>query len=191
MTMRSLLGPRFQLEFARDRTSPTPLSWLSLGIGTLALVLAICDLAPRWAQRQQLRLEREQLLAQLDSLEGMDRAGSAPSADPAALAHARALLAELNRPWPQLFEQFESVRVPGVHLVQIGVDSRFRTVQVLAEAARLDEVLSFSQKLADRGPLRAVRLTHHEWHAAPVGKIVAASLTADLAAETRMPAGAP
>jgi len=175
----SLLGRRFRVDFVQTRPQATPLSWLLLAVGTVALTMALAELAPRWIQRDQLQQQKTQLQMRLDRIPGLARTTTRPT-DVMGLAQARGVLDELDRPWPELFDQFESTRSAGVHLVQMGVDSRFQTVLVLAEASSLDEVLRYSRELPGKGPVRAVRLTSHEWRSAPVGRIVVANLTIDL-----------
>ena len=173
-----LLGRRFQVDFVQARPAVAPVARLLLAAGVLALAGAVADLAPRWVQRQQLNRQKEQLQSRLERQLGVAR--PAARAEVIGLAQARGVLDELDRPWPALFDQLEATRVPGVHLVQLGVDSRFQTAQVLAEASNLEELLQYSQRLAGSGPVQSVRLTHHEWHDAPVGRIVVANLTAEL-----------
>ena len=179
----SLLGRRFEIDFVQARPPIAPLGWLLLGFGLLALMAALADFAPRWLEHERLLREVEELHLRLDRLPGVARPVSRGS-DSTGLAQATGLLGELDHPWPALFDQFESVAVPDVHLVQMAVDSRFQTVQMVAEASTLERVLQYSQQLPGKGPVRAVRLTRHEWRNAPSGRIVVADLTADLVAGT-------
>lgn len=183
MKIPSPLGRRFQVDFVQARAPTAPMAWALVALGALALAAALADLAPRWSQRADLRQQIAQLQARLDRVPGVARA-TTRAPDSIGLAQAQGVLEQLDRPWPELFDQFESIRAPGVHLVQFGVDPRFQTVQVLAEASTLEQVLQYSRELPGRGPVRAVHLTHHEWRSAPVGRIVVASLTVDLAPAT-------
>jgi len=189
MTIPPLLGRRFQVDFVQARAPVAPLAWLLVAIGAVALAVALADFAPRWLERARLRQESADLQARLDSLPGVSR-GPARASDAVGLAQARGVLAELNRPWPALFDQFESIGAPDVHLVQLGIDSRFQTVQMLAEATSLDRVVQFGQQFAGSNPVRSARLTHHEWRNAPAGRVVVADLTADLAPVAPAPRGA-
>lgn len=180
--LSSLLGRRFQLDFVQPRAAVPPLSWLLLGAGILALAAALADFVPRWLEHARLVHEIEALQARLDRVPGMARTGSRAS-DAEGLAQARGVLGELDRPWPALFDQFEDAASQDVHLVQLTVDSRFRTMQLMAEASTLERVLQYSQRLPGKGPVRAVRLTHHEWRNTPSGRIVVADLTVDLGSD--------
>jgi hypothetical protein len=180
MTIPPLLGQRFRLDFVRPRPRATLLSWLLLAIGTVGFTMALADLAPRWIQRERLHQQKTQLRMRLDRIPGVARTPMHPT-DAIGLAQARGVLEQLDRPWPALFDQFEATRGTGVHLVQLGVDARFQTALVLAEASSLDEVLRYSRELPGKGPVRAVRLTNHEWRNAAAGRIVVANLTIDLA----------
>jgi hypothetical protein len=179
MTIPPLLGRRFRVDFVQPRPRATPLSWLMVAVGTMSLAIALADLAPRWIQREQLREKKTQLQARLDQMPGLARTAAHP-VDAIGLTQARGVLEQLDRPWSELFDQFESTREGGVHLVQLGVDSRFQTALVLAEASSLEQVLRYSRDLSGKGPVRTVRLTNHEWRNAPVGRIVVANLTIDL-----------
>jgi hypothetical protein len=178
-TVPELLGRRFQVDFAQARPPVAPLAWILLAVGTITLAAALAGFAPRWIEHERLARERSQLQARLDRVPGVARP-SARAPDAIGLVQARGVLDQLDRPWPALLDQFESIDAPDVHLVQFVVDARFQTVQLLAEAAQLEQVLRYSKQLAGRGPVRSVRLTHHEWRAAPGGRIVVADLSANL-----------
>jgi hypothetical protein len=184
LTIPPLLGRRFQVDFAQARPPVAPLAWILLAIGAIAVSGALLDFAPRWIEHERLARERSDLQARLDRVPGVARS-SARAPDAIGLAQARGVLDELDRPWPALLDQFESIDAPDVHLVQLGVDSRFQTVQLLAEASRLEQVLQYSKQLAGKGPVRSVRLTHHEWRAAPGGRIVLADLSATLGPDSQ------
>ena len=180
--MSSLLGRRFQVDFVQDRPPTPPLSWLLLGAGVVTLCAAFADFVPRWLEHARVIHEIEALQAWLDRLAGMARTGLR-AADGEGSAQAHGVLGDLGRPWPALFDQFEAAATQDVHLVQFAVDARFRTMQLMAEASTLERVLQYSQQLPGKGPVRAVRLTHHEWRDTPSGRIVVADLTADLTAD--------
>jgi hypothetical protein len=179
-----LLGRRFRIDFSQTRPSFPLLAWFLLGAGAVSMLAAVADFAPRWSLHRQLAREEAALQARLELLPGA-ASSAAHAADPIGLTQARVVLDQLQRPWALLFDQFESVRSRDVHLVQFGVDSSFQTVQVLAEAPKLEQVLQYSRQLDGAGPVRAMRLTHHEWRDSPSGRIVVASLTANLRADVR------
>ena len=180
------LGPRFDIDFSERRTRPPPLAWAVLALGVLALTGATATLLPRLTERHQLLAERAGLLQRTDQQSGV-AASRGPSA--ADLMQARALLDELGRPWKPLFDRFESVDVAKVYLVQLSVDSHFQGAQMIAEAARLEDVLQYSKKLQGDGTVRSVRLTHHEWRNVPGARVIIANLTADLAGADGSAAG--
>ncbi|MBV8209860.1 MAG: hypothetical protein JO133_07330 [Burkholderiaceae bacterium] len=182
MRRRALLGRRFQIDFASTRQPVPTLAWLLLLFGLSAAAAVGIDIAPRWQMRERLLsqhadLERRALQTGLARM-------PAHAVSPADQAEVHMVLAELQRPWQALFQQFESANVPKVYLVQWSVDSGFRDVQLLAEAAQLDDVLLYSKKLGGDHTVRRVRLTHHEWRSAPVGRVVVANLTAELASDS-------
>jgi hypothetical protein len=178
MKLPALLGRRLRIDFA-SRRQPVPLaSWFLLALGWCSIGVACWHLAPRWQLRDRLTVQRAGLEEQLQQAGGTRAPTRAVSLTDQAEAHA--VLAQLHRPWQPLFDRFESVDVPKVYLVQLSVESGFREVQLLAEAARLDDVLSYSKRLAGDGTVRTVRLTHHEWRNAPIGRVVVANLTAEL-----------
>ena len=178
MKILPLLGRRFQVDFIQARPPVAPLAWGCLAAGVLSLAAALADLAPRLALREQLAVRQAELRARLDRLPASVR--STAGADVIGLTQARSVLDELDRPWEALFDQLEAARAPEVHLVQLGVDLPFQTVQVVAEAPSLERLLQYSQTLAGNGPVQSVRLTHHEWRNVSVGRVVVASLTAEL-----------
>lgn len=181
--MPPLLGRRFDVDFARARPAVTPLAWAMLALGGLLLAAAVADFVPHWQRHERLQREQQALRERLERMPGAPRAAAAHSAaDTLGQLQARGLLDQLDRPWAALFDRLEAIQAPDVHVVQFGVDPGFHAVQMIAEASTLEHVLQYSQQLAAQAPVRAVRLTRHEWRAAPVGRIVVANLTAELAA---------
>jgi hypothetical protein len=178
LSRASLLGRRFEIDFNGSQARTPPLAWLLLTMGLCALLAAVFDFAPRWARHGELQIQLEALQAQQLKLPPAGAASrKATAADSTEI---RTLMDEFNRPWMLLFERLESSELPGVHLLQVSVDSRFQAVEMLAEGASLDEVVKYSSRLAAERPVHAVRLTHHEWRASPGARVVVASLTAEL-----------
>ena len=194
--LKSLLRVRpYEVELLRPSGQVPPLSWIFLALGVCALAGAALVCAPAWSRHGEIaqqRLATESALAALQA-DSASRAGAKQhtSASRAVatedLAEAEGIVAELHRPWHNLFDQLESAQAAegaGVHLQQLAVDPRFVTVQLVAEGRDLDKIVRFSQRLSsqepDGGPVRSMNMTHHEWRDTLGAHVVSVALQGDL-----------
>jgi hypothetical protein len=180
---RSWFGARFDVDFARDRAR-TPLAAWALAAGAVLVGCAMAAwLEPAWrlhAALVQQQAEATQLVqAAADQGVRAARAGNAPGHDAEANAQANALMRDLQLPWLQLLDHLEASQVPKVHLVSLEVGRGFSGLQILAEAASLDDLLTYTKRLPG-GPIAAARLTHHEWQGETGPRFLLASIQADL-----------
>jgi hypothetical protein len=97
---------------------------------------------------------------------------------------------ELHRPWHALFDALEAADTDGVNLVQLNIEPRFATLQLVAESRDLDKLVRYSQRLAGSGPIRTMTMTHHEWRDALGAHVVSAAMQGELAGASAGPAGA-
>jgi len=177
-----------EVELLRPRHRAPPLSWLLLAVGVAALGAAAMNCLPVWSSRSLLADRAARLQSEVDHLASSrgpvlrgrtsNRAG-----DRDALSEAELLVVEARRPWHGLFDQLEAAQRSGhagVHVIQMGVDPRFATLQLVAEGRDLGELVRFSQQLAGNGPVRTMSLTHHEWRDALGAHVVTASLQGEL-----------
>ncbi len=194
--LKSLLRIRpYEVELLRPSGQVPALSWIFLTLGLGALAGAALACAPAWSRHGEIaqqRLATENALAALQA-DPASRAGArrqtstGRSAATEDVAEAEGIVAELHRPWHNLFDQLESAQAAegaGVHLQQLAVDSRFATLQLVAEGRDLDKIVRFSQRLSsqerDGGPVRSMNMTHHEWRDTLGAHVVSVALLGDL-----------
>jgi hypothetical protein len=184
----------YEVELLRARPPAMPLAWLLLCAALFALGGAALVARPAWNRQQELESRRTALATALAGAEA--RGSSAPGAGrPAGSAshaanaaerdEAAALLAELRRPWHELFDQLEAAAAAdgaSVHVVQLGVDARFATIQLVAEGRDLGKLMKFAQRLDAGGPVRGMTMTHHEWRDALGAHVVSATMQGELPA---------
>jgi len=182
----------YEVELLHPSRRPAPpLAWLLLVAGMLGLGAAGWLLQPAWERHQDLDQRTAQAQAGLSQLGGqsaaeLDKArkrSSGRGGERAELGEAANLVAELNRPWQELFTQIESAaNAPeaGVHLVQMSVDARFATVQLVVESREIDKLVRFSQRLSGARPIRAMNMSHHEWRDALGAHVVSAAMQGQL-----------
>lgn len=171
----------YEVELLRPVRRVSPLAWILFGAGALALAAAALACKPAWdrqAQLAQRRAEIENELARFGI--GVSKAAFS-SKEQANKDEANALIAELRRPWHELFNQIEAADNKEVHLVQLDIEPRFATLQLVAEARDLDRLVRFTQRLAGAGPVRKMTMTHHEWHDVLGAHVVRASMEGELA----------
>jgi hypothetical protein len=174
-----LFARRFDLDFVREPAIAPSVRWL-LVAGLVAVTGAgfLCERAREAGAA--LVQQRDEIAARLDrEREANERRRVVASrAEPAVQRQATEVLAELHRPWRDLFAQLEADQVNGVHLVQVAIDARFESVQVQAEGRSLGDVLRFVQQLPGSGPISAVQLANHELRTVPIGQVVDARIAA-------------
>ena len=174
----------YAVELLHPRHDTPLLSWLLLAAGVLMLGGAILACQPAWSQRTAL-------LARLESLQATyDRAGetnkpraASRSSERDGAAEAALINAEVRRPWHRLFDQIENAQRDdgsGVHLLQIAVDPRFTSLQLVAEGRDLGGLVRFSGQMVGNGPITNMALTHHEWRDTLGAHVVTASLQGEL-----------
>lgn len=178
----------YEVELLQRRTVVPPLGWILFGAGLLLAALALWRLQPLLAQRARLAQERTALELAL-ARAGVPARRTAPATDHGA-ADGQAVLEELHRPWHDLFDQLESAALADggqLHVVQLAIDPRFSTVQVVAEARDLGRIIHFARRLSGGAPIRALALTHYEWRDALGGHVVSASLQGELVLPRSVP----
>jgi len=171
----------YEVELLRPVRRVSPLAWIVFAVGGLALATAVLACRPAWdrqAQLAQRRAEIENELARFGV--GAPRATSS-SKEQATKDEAIALITELRRPWHELFDQIEAADNKDVHLVQLNIEPRFATLQLVVEARDLDRLVRFTQRLTGQGPVRSMKMTHHEWHDVLGAHVVRASMEGELA----------
>ena len=174
-----LFGRRFDVDFVREPGAAPSVRWLL--VAGLAAVIAAGLLCERAREAGAALLQqRDRIAARLDrEREANERRRVVASrAEPAVQRQANEVLAEMHRPWRELFDQLEADRVDGVHVVQVAIDGRFESVQLQAEGRSLRDVLRFVQQLPGGGPISAVQLANHELRTVPIGHVVDARISA-------------
>jgi hypothetical protein len=195
MIARMLQLRPYEVELLRPARAVAPLSWALIGLGLLSLAWAVLACQPAWERRGQLAAEETRLQATLAGLAPQaaaggtmgSRAASQRSAGKArehdALSEGENIVAETRRPWHALFNQLEAaVEADGadVHIVQLNVDPRFATVQLVAEGRDLDKLVRFGERVAGNGPISSLTMTHHEWRDALGAHVAYASMHGEL-----------
>jgi hypothetical protein len=176
------------VELLRPRPAIPPLAWVLLGAGAVALGSAVLACQPAWTQGVALAADQANLQTALDrAADSLKPRPAVRSSEHDTQAEAALIVAEARRPWHQLFDQIEAAQQgegTGVHLVQIAVDPRFSSLQMVAEGRDLGGLVRFSGQMAGKGPIRTIALTHHEWRDALGAHVVTASLQGELDASS-------
>lgn len=180
---------RFNVDFARQRAPIPAGGWVMAAVGLIAMCGAVAWSIPDWQKREQLAGAQHRLRVALADANPAPTVQQTRRADNATASGARSrdgqsealsLTRELRKPWGALFGALESSSSDRVRIVQLDVDSRFRQVQIQAEAKSLSDLIRYGEKLASVAPINSARLAHHEWKAAGGGRVVSARLVATL-----------
>lgn len=149
------------LDFQRRR--PASLAgWILLALG--ASLAAFMWLEGRRVG-EEAAIHQETVRRAERSLPGAARAPQSAAetkAQEAVLAEMRAVLAQLNLPWNDLFATLESIGVGEVALLSLTPDARKRQVRITGEARNLSAMLEFHRRLEESGRLSDVALVNHE-----------------------------
>ncbi len=188
----------YEVDLLRPGRQPPPLAWLLLIAGSVALFGAALAYAPGWTRKTELAQQRakiETALARLGADPSVPSGGasgrhtSTRNAASAGLVEAEAVLTDLRRPWHELFDRLEAAATKEVHVLQLSVEPRFSTVQLVAEGRSLDKLVRFSQRLSSGGPIRAVTITQYEWRDTLGVHVVSAAMQGELAGALASAAG--
>lgn len=178
---------RFAIDFARARAPVPTHGWALAAVGVLAFAAAIASSAGDWQQRATSLAARERVQTALAAAQPAPSTASARRDTSSATARAREtqteaqlVALELRRPWGALFSALESSSNERVRIVQMDVDSRFRQLQIHAEAKSLGELIRYAEHLASIAPVNNARLAHHELKTVAGARIVSARLVARL-----------
>ena len=170
----------YEVELLRSARRTTPFSWSLLAAGLLGLLLAVLVWKPAWDRKTALAQDLTRLHEELAHL-GFTPPASAGAVTGRVTAGEAAVLAdELRRPWHELFDQIENTETQDVHIVSLGVEAHFSTLQLVVEGRNLAKLVKFAQQLGGDGPIRTMALTHQEWRDALGAHVVSASMQGDL-----------
>lgn len=178
----SLLRVRpYEVELLRPKRPVTPLAWIAFASGLVTLAAAALVCKPVWERQVELGQRRGQLQTELARFGIVPSKPASNSRERPGTDEALALLAEMRRPWHELFDQIEAAQTQDVHLVQLSIDPRFASLQLVAEGRDLDKLVRFAQRLPGAGPIRTMSMTHQEWRDTLGAHVVSASMQGELA----------
>ncbi|HXY21480.1 MAG TPA: hypothetical protein VEI29_02260 [Burkholderiaceae bacterium] len=170
----------YEVELLRPARRVSPLAWIFFVAGGFALIAAALACKPAWDRQTQLAQHRAEIESELARFGLGAPAAASGTKEQTNKDEANALIAELRRPWHELFDQIEAANNKDVHLVQLNIEPRFSTLQLVAEARDLDKLVRFTQRLSGTGPVRTMTMTHHEWHDGLGAHVVRASMEGEL-----------
>jgi len=144
---------------ARRRASR--LSWLAL---VLALGLAVYTIE-RWVNATIRFANLQSEYAAIERAQSKRQAAAArPEAmlAPALIASANASIAQLNIPWPVIFQAVDRAATHQVGLLGFEPDVAQRRLRLSGETKTAAAMLDFAKRLQAQPAMVAVRLLHHE-----------------------------
>lgn len=174
---------RFGVDLLRSNQPPRA-SWALLGLGLGLLAVAGWNLLAGFEARQTLVSAQSRVDSALaeTAVSARAPASTTKSAAGGERRDAQRIARELHRPWATVLDGLEVRATPAVRLVQMNVDPRFTQLQLQAEAKSLADVLQYAQRIAEIKAFQSVQLVHHEWKAAPSGRLLSARLLVRLSA---------
>lgn len=154
---------KLHLDYAQSAHATPAWVWWALAAALAASALAV------W-QWSLLRAERDGLAQRLAGGQAAARQAPVRAAFPAEkksalkqqAAQANAVLAELGRPWPQLFAHLEKSAGSGIALLAIRPEAGRGRVRIVGEARNLEEALGYVRRLSAGGGFSEVVIEQHE-----------------------------
>lgn len=140
-----------------------PLTFLAAFLlAAAACLAAFADYRSAAAQVDELAGQRETAQRRLERLRHPHAGAGRLELAPERVAAANRAIDQLNLPWNDLFEIFETRTLPSVALLALEPDGRKGMIRVTAEARTADGMADFLQLLAAEPRLAEVFLTKYE-----------------------------
>jgi hypothetical protein len=100
------------------------------------------------------------------------------------------VIRQLNTPWQDLFDQLEKTTPSDIALISIEPDAKRATIRLVAEAKRLDTLLSYASELQQQGVFGRLTYSKHETNDQDSNKPVRLSFELDMRMPQRLAANA-
>lgn len=100
------------------------------------------------------------------------------------------VIRQLNTPWHDLFDQLEKTTPADIALISIEPDAKRATIRLVAEAKRLETLLTYASDLQQQGVLGRLTYSKHETNDQDGNKPVRLSFELDMRMPQRLAANA-
>jgi len=156
-----------EIEFAPKTPA---LIWLRSGVAfsilsfaSLFLILGLCVYEGMLSSANDaLSEENAQLLQQANALQ-VDKKRSEKNIKPGANTQAlEAVVSQLNLPWGELLQAFDSRSSRQVALLEFSPDASTHIIKLVAEARNSAQMTSYIESLKKLDVIDDIKLTHHE-----------------------------
>lgn len=149
-----------------DFACPRPATGMA-GVAAFLLAAGACGAAflhYRSLAEEVAELARQDQAARrnLERLKKRPEAQNRPALPPHVIASVNRAITQLNLPWKDLFEIFESAALPGIALLSLEPESGKSLLRITAEAKDPEEMAKFLEKLAAEPRLTEVLPSRHE-----------------------------
>ena len=98
------------------------------------------------------------------------------------------VIRQLNTPWQDLFDQLEKTTPTDIALISIEPDAKRATIRLVAEAKRLETLLTYASDLQQQGVLGRLTYSKHETNDQDSNKPVRLSFELDMRMPQRLAA---
>ncbi len=146
------------INFTRRRRAASPLGWLLLVAGGLALGVVALD---HQQAKVELQAVQERAQRQARELRPGPRRQVAPVSPETAVAVARVGTA-LAQPWDGLLRELEAQRDPRVALLGIEAQAATRSLRMTGEARSMNDVVAYVNRLRRSALTQSAVLSTHE-----------------------------
>lgn len=164
------------LDFLPQRFSGAGLAVLAVGV--LLALAAFFDTRHVSDELARRRAELAEIQAPPPGAEALRQAGDRAELEQN-LQAAKAVAADIRRPWPRLFAALEAAQDEDIALLNFSPDTGRGAIGLSGEARRREAILAYIDKLAKSGVLKNVVLVEDQLQQQDPEKPFRFSLTAD------------
>ncbi len=153
--------PPLEIDFSARRRLASPLGWLLLAAGGVAMALVSLDHLAALDALRLVEVEQARLSQQREQAQPAGRSGRS-ELEQAELKSAQRTAAQLNLPWNALLATLERSADPNVALLSFESEGQTRQLHLMGEARTIDDVVVYAQRLDQSSQVAAVTLSRHE-----------------------------
>jgi hypothetical protein len=172
---------------ARSHFAPTGVALMLIAVGTLGCCLALPGVVRLAQQHQTLSVRLAQVTARTQAMT-QQRSQPVGTLTPEQVSAVNRAVRRLNVPWRDLFDTLEQATPQTVALLSLEPNADRSILKLSAEAATVDDMIEYVQRLKARPEIQSVRLDKHQVDAKDPFHPVRFSLTLSWRSPERLPA---
>jgi len=155
---------QLRIDFAagvRSRFAPTGVALMLIAVGTVGCGLALPGVVRLIQQHQALGEQLAQVIERTQAL-AQQRTQPVGTLAPEQVTAINRAVRRLNVPWRDLFDTLEQATPQTVALLSLEPNADRSVLKLSAEAATVDDMIEYVQRLKSRPEIESVHLSKHQ-----------------------------